>query len=129
MATRQSELQRVLGLLAGELPDPDWVALVDGDGLIVSCVPPDPPISADQISAMAAASQIMAERILTELEGGPMRFASVAGARRQHLTVMVKKDHLLSIGLGPDVPAQATFAPLGRWIPEVLRVLKARFTK
>jgi len=129
MATRQSELQRVLGLLAGELPDPDWVALVDGDGLIVSCVPPDPPISTDRISAMAAASQIMAERILGELEGGPMRYASAAGSKRQQLTVMVKKDHLLSIGLGPDVAAQATFAPLGRWIPELLRVLKARFTK
>ncbi len=129
MATRQSELQRVLGLLAGELPEPHWVALVDGDGLIVSCVPPDPPVSADQISAMAAASQIMADRILGELEGGPMRFATVAGSKRQHLTVVVKKDHLLSIGLGPDVPAQSTFAPLGRWIPELLRVLKARFTR
>jgi hypothetical protein len=78
---------------------------------------------------MAAASQIMAERILGELEGGPMRYATVAGSKRQHLTVMVKKDHLLSIGLGPDVPAQSTFAPLGRWIPELLRVLKARFTR
>jgi predicted regulator of Ras-like GTPase activity (Roadblock/LC7/MglB family) len=118
--------RRVLGLLAGGA-DPDWVALVDGDGLIVSCVPPDPPISADRISAMAAASQIMAERILGELEGGPMRYASVAGSLRQHLTVMVKKDHLLSIGLGPDVAA-SDLAPLGRWIPEVLRVLR-RFAR
>src|SRR4030042_1698209 len=55
MATRQSELQRVLGLLAGELPDPDWVALVDGDGLIVSCGPPGPPISAGRVAARGAA--------------------------------------------------------------------------
>lgn len=128
MATRQSELQRVLGLLSKELPEPLWVALVDGDGLIVACVPSNPPVGSDRISAMAAASQLMGERVLGEIEGGSLRFASIAGSLRQHLTVVVKRDHLLSIGLGPEVPAQATFGPLGRWVPELLHVLNMRFT-
>ncbi len=128
MTTRQSELQRVLGQLAQELPAPDWVALVDDNGLIVSCVPSEPPVGADRISAMTAASVSMSVRVLNEIEGGQLRYASIAGSRRQHLTVFLKRDHLLSIGLGPEVPAHVTFAPLGRWVPELLRVLNMRIT-
>ncbi|OGO16259.1 MAG: hypothetical protein A2Y93_09160 [Chloroflexi bacterium RBG_13_68_17] len=126
--TRQSELLRVLGEMARELPDPEWVALVDSDGLIVACVPAEPPVETDRISAMTAASVTMGNRVLAEIEGGKMRYASIAGSARQHLTVMVSPDRLLSIGIRPDVPAQATFGPLSRYIPELLRVLRMRFT-
>lgn len=128
MVTRQSELHRVLGLLANDLPKPEWVALVDQNGLIVACVPPEPPVEAERISAMTAASVAMGERVLREIEGGGLRYASIAGSVRQHLTVVLSKDRLLSIGLRPDVPAQATFAPLGRWVPELIRTLQMRFT-
>src|SRR3990172_2874590 len=60
----------------------------------------------------------------TLLRAWLLDFASV----RQHLAVVLSKDRLLSIGLGPDVPAQATFAPLGRWVPELIRTLQMRFT-
>jgi predicted regulator of Ras-like GTPase activity (Roadblock/LC7/MglB family) len=129
MATRQSELQRVLGALASELPKPHWVALVDGNGLIVSCVPDVPPISADRVSAMTAAAVMMGERVIQEIEGGDLRYANIAGSLRQNLTVFLDKDHLLSIGLAPDVATQLTFPPLGRWVPELLRVLTMRFTR
>jgi predicted regulator of Ras-like GTPase activity (Roadblock/LC7/MglB family) len=128
MATRQSELLRVLGLLAEELPDPEWVALVDQDGLIMACVPSEPPVSQDSVSAMTAASMMMGERVLEEIEGGQLRFASIAGSKRQHLTVFLNKDRLLSIGLGPNIPAQATFASLSRYVPDIMRALKMRFT-
>lgn len=126
--TRQSELLRVLGEMARELPEPEWVGLVDKDGLIVACVPADPPVEAERISAMTAASVMMGNRVLQEIEGGQMRYASIAGSRRQHLTVVVSPDRLLSIGIRPEVPAQATFGPLSRFIPELLRVLRMRFT-
>lgn len=127
MTTRQSELLRVLGQLADELPSPDWVALVDDNGLIVACLPEAPVIGQDRISAMTAAATIMTERVLEEIEGGRMRYATVAGSKRQLLTVVLSQERLLAIGLGPEVPAQATFAALTRWVPDILAVLKRSF--
>lgn len=129
MLTRQSELQRVLSGLAQELPDAQWVALVDQNGLIVSCVPAEPPVDPDRIAAMTAASAQTAERVLHEVDGGKMRFANITGSSRQHLTVYLSKDRLLSIGLSPDVAAQATIPMLTRWVPELLRVLKMRLVE
>jgi predicted regulator of Ras-like GTPase activity (Roadblock/LC7/MglB family) len=127
MATRQSELLEVLGQMAEEMPDPDWVALVDGNGLIVSCIPETPVVGQDQISAMTAASIIMGERVLDEIDGGQMRYTSIAGANRQMLSVVLSNDRVLAIGLGPEVPAQATFASLTRWVPEIIQVLSKSF--
>jgi len=127
MITRQSELLRVLGQVANELPQPHWVALVDSNGLVMSCVPTVPAVPADTIAAMTAALAQLGQRSLNELEGGRMRVVNVTGAKRQQVVVLLKGDHLLSIGLGPDVPAQTTFAPLGRWVPELLEVLDRRF--
>src|SRR3970040_1869598 len=100
METRQSELIRVLQSLAAELPNPDWVALVDGNGLIMACIPDAPVVGGGRISAMAAASLIMADRVLEEIEGGRLRFASIAGAKRQLLTVALGAERLLSIRVG-----------------------------
>lgn len=127
MTTRQSELLEVLENMADELPEPDWVALVDSDGLIVACIPESPVVRQDQISGMTAASIIMAERVLEEIEGGQMRFASISGSDRQMLSVVLSRDRVLAIGLGPEVPAQATFAALTRWVPEILKVLSKSF--
>jgi len=127
MATRQDELLEVLSQMAEEMPDPDWVALVDGNGLIVSCIPETPVVGQDQISAMTAASIIMGERVLDEIEGGQMRYTSIAGANRQMLSVVLSNDRVLAIGLGPEVPAQATFASLTRWVPEIIQVLSKSF--
>ncbi|MFQ5943796.1 MAG: roadblock/LC7 domain-containing protein [Anaerolineales bacterium] len=113
--------------MADELPDPDWVALVDSDGLIVACIPESPVVGQDRISGMTAASIIMAERVLDEIEGGQMRYTSIAGSNRQMLSVILSHDRVLAIGLGPEVPAQATFASLTRWVPEVLQVLNKSF--
>lgn len=126
MTTRESELVRVLSGLAQELPDPLWVALVDDQGLVLSCVPQDPVVDEDRISAMSAAVVNMGERVLTEVEGGSLRYVSVAGSKRQYLMVVLTSERLLSIGLAPKVPAQATFAPLSRWVPELLNALKRR---
>ena len=127
MATRQEELLEVLSQMADEMPDPDWVALVDGNGLIVSCIPETPVVGQDQISAMTAASIIMAERVLDEIDGGQTRFTSIAGSIRQMLSVVLSRDRVLAIGLGPEVPAQATFASMTRWVPEILKVLNKSF--
>ena len=128
MVTRQSELIRVLGDLADDLPDPLWVALVDDDGLIMASVPPDPPINPERISAMTAASVITADRALEEVEGGELRYITVSGSDRQIMTVSVGEERWLSIGLLPQVRAQATFAPLSKGVPEVIRVLKMRIS-
>jgi len=129
MLTRQSELQRVLGNLAEDLPGPHWVALVDQNGLIVSCVPAEPPIDTDRISAMTAASAQTAERVLREIEGGKLRYVNVTGSTRQHLTVFLSRERLLSIALPPEVPAQDTIPPLTRWVPELIQVLKKRYVE
>jgi predicted regulator of Ras-like GTPase activity (Roadblock/LC7/MglB family) len=69
MITRQAELQRVLSQLAEEIDKADWVALVDQNGLLVSSVPPDPPVESDRVAAMAAAVAQTAERVLAEIDG------------------------------------------------------------
>src|SRR3990170_6550913 len=99
MITRQAELQRVLTSLSQEIPKTDWVALVDQNGLMVSSVPADPPVDSDRIAAMTAAVAQTAERVLSELDGGKLRFASVTGAQRQNLTVFLSSERLLAIGL------------------------------
>jgi predicted regulator of Ras-like GTPase activity (Roadblock/LC7/MglB family) len=127
MITRQAELQRVLTSLSQELPKTDWVALVDQNGLMVSSVPTDPPVDSDRVAAMSAAVAQTAERVLSEIDGGTLRFATVTGSRRQHLTVFLSRDRLLAIGLAPDVEAQAVIPPLMRWVPELIQVLKRRY--
>ena len=129
MLTRQSELQRVLGSLAADLPEAQWVALVDQNGLLVSCYPPEPPVDTDRIAAMTAASAQTAERVLREMDGGKLRFANVTGSSRQHLTVFLSRERLLSIGLGPDVPAQTAIPAMTRWVPELIQVLKKRLVE
>lgn len=127
MVTREAELHRVLTKIAQELPDPDWVALVDHDGLIMACIPEEPSISTDSISAMTAATVMMGERVLNEIDGGGLRFTSIAGAARQQVTVILGQSRLLSIGIGPEVPAQQTFGPLSRWVPELIKALMRGF--
>jgi len=128
MVTRQSELIRVLETIAEELPDPLWVALVDDDGLLVACVPSQPPVNVDQISAMTAALALTATRVLDEINAEEFRYSSVAGSERQLLLVALDGKRFLSIGLGPDVVVQTTFRPLSRRVAELLKILKMRFS-
>jgi predicted regulator of Ras-like GTPase activity (Roadblock/LC7/MglB family) len=128
MVTRQSELIRILDLLAADLPDPQWVALVDSDGLVLASVPADAPVNPESVSAMAAASAMMGERALREIDGGELRYTSVTGSKWQLLTVALGKERLLSIGLGPGIPAHTTFSALGQRVPELMRTLQKRFT-
>ncbi len=127
MTTRQAELQRVLGSLADEISQAEWVALVDQNGLMVSSVPADPAVDSDRIAAMTAAVAQTAERVLTELNGGRLRFATVTGAKRQHLTVFLSPERLLAIGLAPEAEAQSVIPHLMRWVPELIQVLKRRY--
>ncbi len=128
MVTRQSELIRVLETIAAELPDPLWVALVDDDGLLVACVPSQPPVNVDQISAMTAALALTSIRVLVEINAEEFRYSNVAGSERQLLLVALDGKRFLSIGLGPDVVVQTTFRPLSRRVNELLKILKMRFS-
>lgn len=128
MVTRQSELIRVLETIAEELPNPLWVALVDDDGLLVACVPSQPPVNVDQISAMTAALALTAIRVLGEIEAAEFRYSSVTGSDRQLLLVALDGKRFLSIGLGPDVAVQTAFRPLSRRVAELLKILKMRFS-
>ena len=128
MVTRQSELIRVLETIAEELPDPLWAALVDDDGLLVACVPSQPPVSVDQISAMTAALALTALRVLGEIDAEEFRYSSVTGSERQLLLVALDGKRFLSIGLGPDVVVQTVFRPLSRRVAELLKVLKMKFS-
>ena len=128
MVTRQDELQRVLGELCEDLPNPLWAALVDDDGLIMACVPGEPPVNPDRISAMTAAAVLTGDRVLNEMEAGQLRYATFSGAHRQVITVVLGEERYLSLGMNPDVRAQATFAPLSRWVPELMKTLKMRIS-
>ena len=128
MVTRQSELIRVLEIIAGELPDPLWVALADDDGLLVACVPSQPPVNVDPISAMTAALALTATRVLDEIDAHEFRYSVVAGAKRQLLLVALDGKRFLSIGFGPDVVVHSAFRPLSRRLTELLKILKMRFS-
>jgi predicted regulator of Ras-like GTPase activity (Roadblock/LC7/MglB family) len=126
--TRQDELIRILTSLADNLADVYWVALVDHEGLVMACVPPKPEVSPECIAAMTAAMATTVERIMEEIDGGQLRYASVVGSKRHHVTILLPEGRLLTIGLPPDVSPQKTFQPIRQWIPELLNVLKMRFT-
>lgn len=125
--TRQGELERILGSLFNELKQPSWVALVDSNGFIIACVPADPIIDQDRISAMTITAVTTAERVLEELEGENFRYMSIVGAARQCLIVMLGKERLLSIGLPPGVQPQTTFGSIRTRIPDLLQTLSRQF--
>lgn len=125
--TRQDELVRVLGQLSADIQSPKWIALVDNHGLVVACVPANPPVDPDTISAMAVAAMGSAERVLTEIAGGEFRYLNLAGSERQNLVILLKMDRLLSIGLSPETHPQSTFKPVLRWLPEISKVLNRQF--
>jgi len=103
--------------------------LVDHDGFVLASVPPDPDISPESIAALSAALSTTVERMLGELDGGQLRYTSVVGSRRHQIMVMLPESRLLVIGLPPEISPQRTFQPIRQWIPELLKVLKMRFTR
>lgn len=127
--TRQDELIRVMSSLADSLPEVYWITLVDRDGFVLACFPPSPEIHPENIAAMTAALTSTVERILGEIDGGQLRYTSVVGSRRHHIMVLLPESRLLTIGLPPNISPQQTFQPIRKWIPELLSVLKMRFTK
>jgi len=127
--TRQDELIRVMNSLADSLQEVYWVTLVDHDGFVLASVPPDPDISSESIAAMSAALSTTVERILGEIDGGQLRYTSVVGSRRHQIMVMLPESRLLVLGLPPEISPQKTFQPIRRWIPDLLKVLKKRFTQ
>jgi predicted regulator of Ras-like GTPase activity (Roadblock/LC7/MglB family) len=126
--TRQDELIRILTSLADSFDDVYWTALVDHEGLVMACVPPRPEVSPESIAAMTAAMATTVERIMEEIDGGQLRYTSVVGSKRHHVTILLPEGRLLTLGLPPDVSPQKTFKPIRQWIPELLKVLKMRFT-
>ncbi len=129
MATRQDELERVLHHIHQEIPGSGWVALVDEDGLIIASVPDSPVVDVEAVSAMTAATTSLGERVLSEMDGGVLRYAVIAGSERQYLCFNVRDGHMVSISLKPEVPAHATFRPLSRWLPNLIGVLQMRFNE
>lgn len=125
--TRQSELQRVLEGLVSDLPQPAWVALVDEQGLLISCMPKTPPIASESISAMSAVVMKTSERVLREIQGGSLRYTSVVGAKWHYLTIVLGEGRMLSVGLKPEVQAKAVFGPLRDWMSDLTAVLERRF--
>ena len=128
MITRQSELTRILSAIQSELMSPTWVSLVDDDGLMVASVPEQPPFGSDQIAAMTAAGVMTAKRVLGEFEGGALRFVNFGGSSSQLIIVAVDQKRFLSIGLPPRVSAQSTFGPLSKYVPELLSIIKKRYS-
>jgi predicted regulator of Ras-like GTPase activity (Roadblock/LC7/MglB family) len=126
MVTRESELLRVLKALEEAMPNVHWIALVDSDGLPLACVPEDPPVKVDQISAMSAAAMLTGQRVLNETDGGQLRFTTIAGAKRQVLIVLLDAKRYLAISLDPDRPSTSIFGVLARWVPEILTIIKKR---
>jgi predicted regulator of Ras-like GTPase activity (Roadblock/LC7/MglB family) len=126
MITRHSELLRVLGLLKDDLGDPQWVALVDEHGLVLTCIPDEPPVDIECVSAMTAALTISGERVIDEIEGGLLRYVSVSGSQRQQLIVILNSKCVLSLGLDPLVSPRSTFKSLARWAPELLQILEKK---
>ena len=126
MKTRESELERVLLELMEALPEPEWIAVVDADGLPMASVPERSPVGVDRIAAMAGAANQTGERLAKELEAGELRFVTVVGAKRQVIVVRLRPDRYLSIGLSPQVPAQTTFGALSQRVSEILHILEER---
>lgn len=125
--TREEDLVRALNMLGRELPQAQWIALVDQNGLMMGCVPARPDVDPDGIAGITAAAVMAAERVLDEVRGGQLRYVNVAGSMRQHLMIMIRRDRFLSIGLPPNALVQETFRPILKSVPGLLAILEKRY--
>ena len=121
--TREEKLVRVLSSLTQDIPQAQWIALVDQNGLVLGCVPPEPEVNPEGIAGITAAAVMVADRVLDEVKGGQLRYVNVSGSVRQYLMVFIGKERFLSIGLPPDVLVQSTFRPILKRVPQMLKVL------
>ena len=128
MVTRQSELERLLGELSRELPDPLWIAIIDSDGLLIASTPPEAEISLDQIAAMTATTTIASKRVIGEIAGGSFRFAAIAGSARQLVSLALDNQRYLSLGFLPQVQTHQIFGPLSEIVPQILETLRKHFS-
>jgi predicted regulator of Ras-like GTPase activity (Roadblock/LC7/MglB family) len=117
---------RVLESIYENLPEPFWVVLADSQGLVLASVPREPDVEPEKLAAMTAALVTTSSRVLQEIRGGSLRYASIAGAHRHHVSIILKNERVLTIGLPAKYSANATFQVLREWIPELLKVIEMR---
>ncbi len=119
-----AHLERLLAEIALGMPQIEWVALVKSNGIFLSSFPSKPEMEADRISAMSAAMSSLGERIASELNDGNMQYTLIAGTDKISVTIELRPDYLLTIGLKGDVSLEGFLSQMQEVsIPSLMKVL------
>ena len=109
--SKRSRTNELLNELAAKLPETRWLLLLDKQGREMASFP-EQIGHADRLAAMTAAAQSLGERITSELKGGELRYALLAGTLNVHLVVMLGTGHVLALGLRPTASVDALLQAL-----------------
>lgn len=122
MATRTSEIVRLLKELQMTTPDVEASAVVSVDGLIIaSALPAD--VEEDRVSAMSAAMLSLGERIASELRRGELNQVFVRGEEGYVLLMSVGTEAVLTALARKNAKLGLVFLDMKRTAAELTRLL------
>jgi len=122
VATRTSEIVRLLKELQMTTPDVEASAVVSVDGLIIaSALPAD--VEEDRVSAMSAAMLSLGERIASELRRGELNQVFVRGEEGYVLLMSVGTEAVLTALARKNAKLGLVFLDMKRTAAELTRLL------
>ncbi len=98
-------MNQTLDEIARRLMGVRWIVWLTSAGLACASFPAE--LELDRPSAMGAALQSLGERISSELRGGALHYALIAGENGSHLLVVLDEGNALLLGLHPQTSIDA----------------------
>ncbi len=95
-----------------DVPEAQWAALVKSNGILVGMYPSSAGLSAERISAMSVAAEILGEQITKELKHGTFQHALLAGSNGANLVIALNNDYCLSVSLRTAASLHQAFETL-----------------
>ena len=95
-------IERLLAEIVHDIPQIQWIALVNGNGDLIGSFPSRPGVGGDKISTMSVAMSSLGERIAAELQNGRLQYTVIAGVDAISVMIALDAKYLLAIGLKKD---------------------------
>jgi predicted regulator of Ras-like GTPase activity (Roadblock/LC7/MglB family) len=111
---------RVLAHLATDLPQAQWLAWVNQDGLLKGIYPETTALPVQEVTA---ATLSLGGRISTELRAGRMHTTLVKGERGMYATITDKYGMALVVCFTPETSPDSALAILEGHIPSIVEEL------
>ncbi|MBI5298667.1 MAG: roadblock/LC7 domain-containing protein [Chloroflexi bacterium] len=118
------DLERFLAEIALDMPQVEWLALVNMSGTLIASFPAKPRAEADRVTAMSAAMAALGERIASELNNGNLQYTLIAGTREITAMIELNSKYLLTVGLKKDVSIEELLSQMQETnLPALMKAL------